>query len=559
MLMEGSVRCSANYVPLSPISFLERAAIVYGDRVSIVYGDHVKFTWKETFERCVRLASALVTHLGISRGDVVAALAPNVPELYELQFGVPMAGGVLCTLNPRFGSKTVSDLLEFANAKVIFVDYEFLDVAREAIEILEKKTSNIPQIILISESDKSLSMNTIDPPCNHAIPEYKDLLESGSLEFEIKRPIDECDSIALTFTSGTTANSKGVVYSHRGAYLNSLATILIMEMPPMPVFLWSVPMFHCNGWCFPWAMAAQGGKNVCMRLASEKNIFESIARHHVTHMAGAPTILNTIANASPTDIIPISRTPVKVMTGGAAPPPQVLLRMEELGFKVYHCYGSTECYGPATVCTWKPEWDSLPPEAQASLRARHGLKHVGMEEVDVKDPITMKSVPNDAKTIGEVMLRGNTVMGGYFKNAKATENVFKGGWYRSGDLGVKHPDGYIEVKDRSTDVIVSSGQYISSINIEVVLFSHPKVFEAAVVGVPDDHFGEVSCAFVKLKEGYDVDADEIIDFCRIRLPENMTPRMVVFEDLPKTATGKTQKVILREKAKILYGQKSFFV
>ncbi|XP_024989963.1 probable acyl-activating enzyme 1, peroxisomal [Cynara cardunculus var. scolymus] len=550
--MEGSVRCSANYVPLSPISFLERAANVYGDQVSIVYGDQVKFTWKETFERCVKLASTLVTHLGVSRGDIVAALAPNVPELYELQFGVPMAGGVLSNINPQYDSKTVSRLLEHSNAKVVFVDHESLDAVEEAIEILARKTSDLPKIILISDADKSLS---IAPTCNHVIFEYKDLLYSGSLEFDIKRPIDECDAIAVTFTSGTTGNSKGVVYSHRGAYLNSLAAALTMEMHSMPVFLWSMPMFHCNGWCFPWAMAAQGGKNVCMRVASEKNIFESIARHHVTHMGGAPTVLNMITNASPVDIIPISGTSVKVMTGGSPPPPQVILKMEELGFKVYSCFGCTECYGPATVCTWKPEWASLPPETQASLKARHGLNHVGMQEIDVKDPITMKSVPKDAKTLGEVMLRGNTIMCGYFKNAKATENVFKGGWYRSGDLGVIHPDGYIQVKDRCIDGIVSSGQYISSISIEVVLFGHPKVFEAAVVGAPDDHFGEVPCAFVKLKDGHNADADEIIEYCRTRLPENMTLKMVVFEDLPKTATGKTQKVILREKAKMLYAQK----
>ncbi|KAL4575384.1 hypothetical protein LXL04_022227 [Taraxacum kok-saghyz] len=555
--MEGAVRCSANYVPLSPISFLERAARVYGDRVSIVYGDYVKFTWKETYERCVKLASALVTHLGISHGDIVAALAPNVPELYELHFGVPMAGGVLCNLNTRYDSKMVAILLEFSNAKVIFVDYEFLDVANEAIEILGEKSSYVPKIILIPESDKHLSMTKIPVTCDHNILEHKDLLALGSLGFEIKGPNDECDAIALSFTSGTTGNAKGVVYSHRGAYLNSLVVALIMEMPPMPVFLWSVPMFHCNGWCFAWAMAAQGGKNVCLRFAVEKNIFGSISQHRVTHMAGAPTLLNMIANAPSHDLNPIEGI-VKVMTGGAAPPPQILFKIEELGFKVYHCYGCTECYGPGTVCTWKPEWDFLPLESQATLKARHGLNHVGLEEVDVKNPITMESVPSDAKTIGEIMLRGNTLMSGYFKNMKATENAFKDGWYKSGDLGVIHADGYIELKDRSSDMILSSGGYISSIDVEVVIFSHPKVIEAAVVGVPDDHLGELLCAFVKLKKGYDIDANEVIEYCGSRLPENMTPRMVVFEDLPKTATGKTQKVVLREKAKTMYGQKSFF-
>lgn len=448
----------------------------------------------------------------------------------------------------------VSGLLEFLNAKVLFVDYEFLGVANEAIEILAKKTSNIPKIILIPESDKQLSTNKICMTCDYDILEHKDLLAYGSLGFEIRRPDDECHSITISFTSGTTADPKGVVYSHRGAYLNSLSVALVMEMPQMPVFLWSVPMFHCNGWCFTWAMAAQGGKNVCLRVASEKDIFRSISQHYVTHMGGAPTVLNMIANAPPHDQIPIPGI-VKVMTGGAAPPPQVLLKVEELGFKVYHAYGSTECYGPATVCTWKPEWDLLSLEAQAILKARHGLNHVGLEEVDVKDPVMMKSVPSDAKTVGEIMLRGNTIMSGYFKNTKASENTFKGGWYKSGDFGIKHPDGYIEVKDRSSDIVMSSGEYLSSIEVEAVLFSHRKVLEAAVVGVPNDHLGQVLCAFVKLKNGYSADANEMIEYCRGRLSENMIPQIIEFDDLPKTATGKTQKFVLREKAKIVYSQK----
>ncbi|KAF5943182.1 hypothetical protein HYC85_020824 [Camellia sinensis] len=538
--MEGSIRCSANYVPLSPISFLLRSAIVYRDRASVVYGD-IKFTWRETLERCISLASSL-THLGISRGDVVAALAPNIPAMYELHFGVPMAGAVLCTLNVRHDSKMVSVLLKHSEAKIIFVDHQFLDVARGAIEILSKMGSKVPCLVLILESNKS-------SPSTNCL-EYERVLAMAKPDFEIKWPNDEWDPISLNYTSGTTSSPKGVVYSHRGAYLNSLAAVLLNEMPSMPVYLWTVPMFHCNGWCLTWAVAAQGGTNVCLRNVSAEGIFDNISQQHVTHMGGAPTILNMIVNAPASARQPIPGK-VVVMTGGAPPPPQVLFKMEELGFGVTHAYGLTETYGPGTVCTWKPEWNSLSPEAQAKIKSRQGLHHLGMEEVDIKDPNTMKSVPPDATTMGEVMFRGNTIMNGYLKDSKATEEAFKGGWFRSGDLGVKHPDGYIELKDRSKDIIISGGENISSIEVESVLFSHPAVLEAAVVGRPDKHWGETPCAFVKLKDGCNVSADEIIKYCRDHLPHYMAPRTVVFEDLPKTSTGKTQKFVLKEKTKAM--------
>ncbi|KAJ6684633.1 ACYL-ACTIVATING ENZYME 2-RELATED [Salix purpurea] len=540
--MEGMIKCSANYVPLTPISFLERSAIVYRDRVSVIYGD-VKYTWKETHERCIRLASALA-HLGISPGDVVAALAPNIPAMYELHFGVPMAGAVLCTLNVRHDSSMVSVLLKHSEAKLVFVDYQFLSIAQGALEILQETKTKLPLLVLISECGQPA------PISSPGILEYESLLATGKLDFEVRWPKDEWDPISLNYTSGTTSSPKGVIYSHRGAYLNSFAAILLNEMSSMPVYLWCVPMFHCNGWCLTWAVAAQGGTNVCQRDVTAKHIFENIAQHKVTHLGGAPTVLNMIINASARDRKPLPGK-VSVMTGGAPPPSHVLFKMEELGFHVIHAYGLTETYGPGTVCTWKPEWASLPRESQAKIKARQGVQHLGLEELDIKDPVTMKTVPADAKTMGEVMFRGNTVMNGYLKNLKATKDAFSGGWFRSGDLGVKHPDGYIELKDRSKDIIISGGENISSIEVESVLFSHPAVLEAAIVGRPDDYWGETPCAFVKLKDGCNEDSEELIKFCRDHLPHYMAPRTVVFQELPKTSTGKVQKFVLKEKAKAM--------
>ncbi|KAJ0034770.1 hypothetical protein Pint_24729 [Pistacia integerrima] len=545
--MEGTIRCSANYVPLSPISFLERSAIVYRDRLSVVY-EGVKYTWKETHQRCIKLASALAD-LGISRGDVVSLrllpLAPNIPAMYELHFGVPMAGAVLCTLNVRHDSAMVAVLLKHSEAKIIFVDYQLLNTARGAVEILAKATTKLPLLVIIPEG------STVRKPIpTHENLEYESLLAEGKLDFEVRRPKDEWDPITLNYTSGTTSSPKGVIYSHRGAYLNSLAAALLNEMSSMPTYLWCVPMFHCNGWCLTWAVAAQGGTNVCLRIVNAMGIFDNVAQYKVTHLGGAPTVLNMIVNAPASERMPLPGK-VVVMTGGAPPPPQVLFSMEELGFTVTHSYGLTETYGPGTVCSWKPEWDSLPRDVQAKIKARQGLHHLGMEEIDIKDPVTMKSVPPDAKTMGEVMFRGNTVMNGYLKNSKATQDAFNGGWFRSGDLGVKHPDGYIELKDRSKDIIISGGENISTIEVESVLFSHPSVLEAAVVGRPDDHWGETPCAFVKLKDGCDASAEELIKYCRSRLPHFMSPRSVVFQDLPKTSTGKTQKFVLREKAKAM--------
>ncbi|GJR15878.1 probable acyl-activating enzyme 1, peroxisomal [Tanacetum coccineum] len=542
--MEGTIRCDANYVPLSPISFLERSAVVYRDRLSVIYGDHVKFTWKQTRDRCVRLASALASSFRIDRNDVVAVLAPNIPEMYELHFAVPMAGAILCTLNIRHDSAMVSTLLKHSGAKLIFVDYQFLEVAKGALEIMSKSMPSVPQLVLILDSEKLATRPKSE------IMEYDALLAMGTLDFEIRRPKDEFDPIALNYTSGTTSSPKGVVYSHRGAYLNSLSAVLLNEMPSMSVYLWTVPMFHCNGWCLTWAVAAQGGTNVCLRTVNAKDIFECTSRHKVTHMSGAPTVLNMIINAPASEKLPLPGK-VSVMTGGAPPPSQVVFSMEQMGFEVYHSYGLTETYGPATVCTWKPEWNSLPLDTRAKIKSRQGVNHLGLEEVDIKDPVTIKSVPWDAKTLGKVMVRRNIVMNGYLKDTKATQEAFQGGWFRSGDLGVRHSDGYIELKDRSKDIIISGGKNISTIEVESVLFRHPAVLEAAVVGHPNDHWGETPCAFVKVKEGYKLSAGELIAFCQKNLPRYMAPRTVVFEELPKTSTGKTQKFVLRGKAKAM--------
>ncbi|KAK0576394.1 hypothetical protein LWI29_016787 [Acer saccharum] len=546
-MMEGMVRCSANDVPLSPISFLSRTAIAYRDSLSVVYGD-VKYTWQDTHRRCIKLASA-IARLEISRGDVVATLVPNVPAMYELHFGVPMAGAILCTLNIRHDSAMVAVLLKHSEAKVVFVDYQFLHIVQGAFEILSKTIANLPRLILILECGQPVP-TTGESVSTFGNLEYESFLGTGKLDFEVRQPNDEWDPISLNYTSGTTSSPKGVIYSHRGAYLNSLATALIFEMGSMPRYLWSVPMFHCNGWCLTWGVAAMGGTNICQRNVTAKSIFDSIAQHNVTHLGGAPTVLNMIINAPPRDRRPLPRK-VRVMTGAAPPNPQVLYKMEELGFEVIHSYGLTETYGPSTVCSWKTEWNALPRDTQAKIKSRQGLQHLGLEEVDIKDPVTMKSVPSDAKTIGEAMFRGNTVMNGYLKNLEATQDAFKGGWFRSGDLGVKHPDGYIELKDRSKDIIISGGENVSTIEVESVIFTHPSVLDAAVVGRPDDHWGETPCAFVKLKDGCDVSAEELIKYCRDCLPHYMAPRTVVFEDLPKTSTGKTQKFVLREKAKAM--------
>jgi acyl-CoA synthetase (AMP-forming)/AMP-acid ligase II len=541
--MEKLNRCPANYVPLSPITFLERAGSVYSEQISIIYGS-VRFTWAETLDRCLRLASAL-SSINISTGDVVAAVAPNIPAMYELQFGAPMAGAVLCCMNVRHDARTMSVILRHSEAKVVFVDYQFLETVRAAFNILSQTKAKMPFLVVIPE--------LIGRETAKGYPsemEYERFLSNADKDFKIRWPEDEWQAIALNYTSGTTANPKGVVYSHRGAYLNALASILMCGMMSMPVYLWTVPLFHCNGWCFAWAMAAQGGTNVCLRNVTAEAIFDTIAMHKVTHLSGAPTVLNIIANAQPHERKPLHKI-VEVVTGGAPPPSQILSTMDKLGFNVTHSYGLTETYGPASVCVWKPKWDSLSKEEQARLKARQGVPHLGLDGIDVKNPKTMESVQRDGKILGEVMIRGNTVMNGYFKDTEATTAAFDGGWFHTGDLGVMHPDGYIELKDRSKDIIISGGENVSTIEVESILYSHPEILEAAVVGRPDNYWGETACAFVKLKETKQATPESIIAFCRERLPHYMAPRTVIFGELPKTSTGKVQKNVLREKANAL--------
>ncbi|KAL8043019.1 hypothetical protein ABFS82_09G093500 [Erythranthe guttata] len=539
-MVEGLVRCSANYAALTPITFLHRAAKIYRDRTSVIYGT-LRFTWSQTLSRCLKLASAL-TQLGISHGHVVATLAPNIPAMQELHFAVPMAGGIICTLNTRHDPSMLSILIQHSEAKIIFVDHQFIDIARQAFALLVQNKLQPPILVLIPEH--STTQSTPDSQEY----EYETLLAGGKDEYAPMPPKTEYDPISINYTSGTTSRPKGVVYSHRGAYLNALATSSIHGMASNPVYLWTVPMFHCNGWCLIWGLAALGGTNVCLRQVLPEQIFAAIALHHVTHMGGAPTVLNMIVNSTHRKPLPHK---VEIMTGGAPPPPSILSKIEELGFNVSHLYGLTETYGPATSCVWKPEWDSLPLEERFKLKARQGVEHYGLEEVDVRDSKTMKSVPNDGVTMGEIMFRGNTVMSGYLKDAKATEEAFSGGWFRSGDLAVKHEDGYLELKDRLKDIVISGGENVSTVEVETVLYRHPAVLEASVVARPDDHWGQTVCAFVKIKEGLEVSSKEIIDFCRDRLPHYMAPRTVVFEDIPKTSTGKIQKFILREKAKAM--------
>ncbi|KAH9607440.1 hypothetical protein KSS87_000643 [Heliosperma pusillum] len=543
---DGLIKCKANYTALTPISFLERAAKVFADRTSLVYGPR-SYTWSLTRRRCLRLASAISTTLRVDPGHLVATLASNVPEMYELHFAVPMSGAVLCALNTRLDPSMISTLLVHSQAKVLFVDSHSLDTALDAIRLLSPSNSP-PLLVRITDTEIESPVPNTSIDIEHY--EYDNLIDNGDDQFRPILPAQECDPISVNYTSGTTSRPKGVVYSHRGAYLNAISTFLLHDMPSMPTYLWTVPMFHCNGWCLPWGVAALGGTNICLRKVTPKAIFDNIVLHKVTHMGAAPTVLNMIVNAPLSDQRPLPHK-VRLLTGGSPPPPQIFLKMEELGFEVGHLYGLTETYGPATYCVWKPEWDSLPPHEKARFKSRQGVQHIGLENLDVKDPVTMESVPFDGKTIGEIMFRGNTVMSGYLKDLNATKEAFKGGWFHSGDLAVRHPDGYIEIKDRLKDVIISGGENISSVEVETVLYSHPAILEAAVVARPDDHWGETPCAVVKLKDGYEVQAQDIIMFCRNHLPHYMAPKTVIFEDLPKTATGKIQKFLLRAKVKAM--------
>ncbi|KAJ6322194.1 hypothetical protein OIU77_012129 [Salix suchowensis] len=504
----------ANYTSLTPLWFLERAATVHPTRISLVH-EPVQYTWQDTYQRCRRLASALSNRSfgpGNSAKAVVAVIAPNVPALFEAHFGVPMAGAVLNSVNIRLNAQAIAFLLGHSKSEVVMVDQEFFTLAEEALKIQEGNEKNFKPPLLVVIGDKSCDPKSLNYALGRGAIEYEKFLESGDPEFDWKPPEDEWQSIALGYTSGTTSSPKGVVLSHRGAYLMSLSNPIIWGMDERAIYLWTLPMFHCNGWCFTWTLAAVCVTSICLRQVTAKAVYSAIAYAGVTHFCAAPVVLNTIVNASKEEtILPLPRL-VHVMTAGAAPPPSVLFAMSEKGFRVTHTYGLSETYGPSTVCAWKPEWDSLPPIKQARLNARQGVRYVGLERLDVVDTKTMKPVPADGKTMGEIVMRGNVVMKGYLKNPKANEEAFANGWFHSGDLGVKNPDGYIEIKDRSKDIIISGGENISSVEVENVLYTHPAIYEVSVVARLHERWGESPCAFVTLKPEMEKnDKQQLID------------------------------------------------
>ncbi len=540
-------RTAANFTPLTPLTFLERAAAVHPDHPSVIDGER-RFTWAETYARCRRLASALAGR-GVGLGDCVAVFAPNVHAIYEASFGVPMLGAVLNTINIRLDAATIAFILEHGGAKVLLADREFSPVVADALSRMDSP----PLVIDIDDPLAPGSENGESGESGERIGaiEYEAFLAEGDPVFAWSGPDDEWRAISLNYTSGTTGNPKGAVYHHRGAYLNALSNIVGWNLAHHPVYLWTLPMFHCNGWCFPWSLAAVGGTSVCMRRVEAGAIYRAIDEEGVTHLCGAPVVLGMILNAGDDERRPLPH-PVHVMTAAAPPPAAVLERMEREGFRVTHVYGLTETYGPAVICAWQNEWNDLPMAEQAERNSRQGVRYHALDGLEVMDPGTMAPVPRDGETLGEVMFRGNIVMKGYLKNPAATREAFAGGWFHSGDLGVMHPDGYVQLKDRSKDIIISGGENISSIEIEDALYRHPAVLEAAVVARPDEKWGETPCAFVTLRPESDaVTEADIIAFCREHMARFKAPRTVVFGPLPKTSTGKVQKFRLRERAEAL--------
>jgi 3-(methylthio)propionyl---CoA ligase len=532
----GLDRNAANFAALTPLTFLEWSAYTYPERLAVVHGDR-RFRWSETYARACRLASALVRS-GIGVGDTVAAMLPNIPEMYECHFGVPMTGAVLNTLNTRLDAESIAFMLEHAEAKVVLVDREFSATIAHALGRMKRK----PLVVDVDDPDYD------GPGKRIGALDYEALLAQGDPAHAWRPPEDEWQAISLNYTSGTTGNPKGVVYSHRGAYLNALSNLLTWSMPKHAVYLWTLPMFHCNGWCFPWSMAANTGVNVCLRKVDSVAIFDLIKRHRVTHYCGAPIVHSTLINA-PAELRAGIDWKVSAFVAGAAPPASMIEGMEEIGFDLTHVYGLTEVYGPATVCAKHEQWDTLDIRSRAERNGRQGVRYILEEGVTVMDPQTMQPVPWDGETMGEIMFRGNIAMKGYLKNAPATEAAFAGGWFHSGDLAVMQPDGYMKIKDRAKDIIISGGENISSLEVEDVIYRHPAVLACAVVAKPDPKWGETPCAFVELKPGAEVTEAEIVEHCRANLARFKAPRAVVFLTLPKTSTGKIQKYALREQAK----------
>jgi fatty-acyl-CoA synthase len=535
MFDQGLGKNQANHAPLTPLTFLERAAYVYPDRLSVVHGTQ-SFTWKQTYDRCRRLASALA-RLGVGRNDTVSVMLPNTPPMYEAHFGVPMCGAVLNTLNTRLDAETIAFMLRHAEAKVLITDREFSAIVGMALALLEVKPIVIDVDDPAFEGGKRLG--TI---------EYETFLAGGDPEYAWVNPADEWDAISLSYTSGTTGDPKGVVYHHRGAHLNAISNILNWGMPHHAVYLWTLPMFHCNGWCFPWTVAERAGVNVCLRRVEAKAALDAIRDHGVTHMCGAPIVYSMLINA-PAELLAGLSHKIQGQVAGAAPPAAIIEGAERIGIDLTHVYGLTEVYGPASVCSKQDDWAAMPIDRRAERNGRQGVRTPLQEALTVLDPETMRPVPWDGETMGEIMFRGNITMRGYLKNPAATEKAFEGGWFHTGDLAVMQPDGYVKIRDRSKDIIISGGENISSIEVEETLYRHPAVLTAAVVAQPDPKWGETPRAYVELKPGATVTEDELRQFCRQHMAGFKVPKAIVFGDLPKTSTGKIQKFALRELAK----------
>ncbi|MFY2513017.1 acyl-CoA synthetase [Acinetobacter soli] len=530
-------RTPANFVALSPLRFLERAAYIYAEQAAIVHGSRV-ITWKETYQRCRQFAAQL-KQLGIQKNDTVSVLLPNVPAMIEAHFAVPMSGAVLNTINTRLDAKTVAFMLEHAESKILLVDQEFAGLAKAALSLVK-------QDIFVIDVDDAEYENCFSPPIGEI--EYEDWLCEGDPEFEWTLPDDEWDAISLNYTSGTTGNPKGVVYHHRGAYLNAASNMMACGMTPRAKYLWTLPLFHCNGWCFAWTIAANGGTNYCLRKVDPALVFQLIEKHQIEYFCGAPIVLSMLINAPKNQQIAFEHR-VEVLVAGAAPPAAIIEGMRKLGVNVTHVYGLTETYGPSGLCAAQAGWNDLSLEEQAKLHARQGVPYPLQDSMRVLDPETLKPVPADGETLGEIMFRGNIVMKGYLKNPEATQAAFAGGWFHSGDLAVCQPDGYAKITDRAKDVIISGGENISSLEIEEVLYRHPAVLTAAVVAKPDPQWQEVPCAFIELKQHAEATPEEIMEHCKKELARFKVPKDVVIAEIPKTSTGKLQKFILREWAK----------
>ena len=532
----GLDKNEANFVQLSPVSFIERSAHVYPDRAAIIYGSRLQ-TWRETYARCRRLASSLAQR-GIGVGDTVAVMLPNVPAMFEAHFGVPMTGAVLNTLNTRLDAEAIAFTLQHGEAKVLLTDSEFASVIEKALALLGERR---PFVIEVDDDQAPPGRRLGDVS-------YESFLADGDPHFAWQLPADEWNAIALNYTSGTTGNPKGVVTHHRGAYLNAVSNVVTWSMPLHPVYLWTLPMFHCNGWCFPWTMALQAGASVCLRKVDTGLIFKLIREHRVTHLCGAPIVYGMLINAPEAQRAGLDRTGrvINGLIAGSAPPAAIIEGCERIGIAITHVYGLTESYGPAAVCAQQTEWASLPIGERARLNARQGVAYPMQQAISVLNAKTLEPVPADGQTMGEIFFRGNLLMKGYLKNAKATDEAFAGGWFHTGDLAVVQPDGYVKIKDRSKDVIISGGENISSVEVEEVLYRHPAVLMAAVVAKPDEKWGEVAAAFVELIDGATVTEAQLIEHCRSEMARFKVPKQVIFGTLPKTSTGKIQKFVLRE-------------